>query len=372
MEQNNSLLMKSAVAVEAESLPPGRAAAAERFEKSRKAPNLERDLGLDFVKGFLVIVMVAYHVTDYFVTGGMSTTGAPALLYRYLHFVSGAFIFTTGYVVAEYYKHKYFLDKWKTSRRLVNRGLKLIGIFSLANLLINFLQLHNFNNTQFGPKFFLENLVPIFVYGAGKLSSFEVLLPIGYLLVVSPLLLVAYARFRRYEMALILAAILGCTAFGVRVTGPSLVILGFAGFMIGTFARTVTAAPLWSEALNAGVLFAYLVAIQRIPQNFLTYTLNIVIILKFVHDVSRRINLQTAVTRPLVLFGQYSLFCYFAQIIFLQFLYRFVFHRHWPLGYQVLLVGLAACAALVAGCLVLERLRAKSRIVNSVYKFVFA
>ena len=360
--KTNTRLLQTAVAVEAVS--PERHESLAQGKRSVKDTRDQRDFRLDFVKGFLVVIMVAYHVMDYFVVES-------ALLYRYLHFVSGAFIFTTGYVVAGFYIDKYAQDKRRTCTRLVTRGLKLIGMFTVANLMINYLQLHNFNSTQFSFSLFVHNLIPIFIYGSGRLASFEVLPPIGYLLMVAPLLLMAYRRYRRYELALISAAIVLCWVFHVRVTGPSLVILGLAGFMFGTFVG-VRAAPVWSEVLNVVLLVVYLMILPYISQNFVTYVCNIILILKCVYDLSRRINLQGSVNHVVVLFGQYSLVCYFAQIVFLQFIFRFLIHHRWPVGYQMLLLILVTCIALFFGCRALEWLRAKSRVVDSAYKFVFA
>jgi len=362
MKESNPLLLNTAVAIETVSMERHETLA--NAKQSLKDTRVERDARLDFVKGFLVVVMVAYHVMDYFVIES-------ALLYKYLHFVSGAFIFTTGYVVAEFYVNKYARDKRRTCKRLVTRGLKLIGIFTVANLMINYLHLQNFNSTQFGFSLFFNNLIPIFIYGNGHLASFEVLPPIGYLLIVAPLLLMAHRGYRRYELALISAAIVLCWVFGVRVTGPSLVILGLGGFMFGTFPG-VRAAPVWSEVLNALLLAVYLSMLPYISQNFITYVCNVLLVLKFVYDLSRHINLQGSINHVIVLFGQYSLFCYFAQILFLQFIFRFVIHHRWPVGHEMLLLTFVACIALFLGCRVLEWLRAKSSVVNSVYKLVFA
>src|SRR5215212_9205486 len=113
MKQDTPSFLNSAVAIETVRAKPH--ASVETAARPIKDARGQRDLGLDFVKGVLVIVMVAYHVLDYFVVGA-------DLLYRYLHFVSGAFIFTTGYVVAGFYKDKYVKDKARTSKRLISRG----------------------------------------------------------------------------------------------------------------------------------------------------------------------------------------------------------------------------------------------------------
>ena len=90
----------------------------------------DRDLSLDFVKGFLVICMVIYHTISYFTTAGYDGI-------KYLRFVTGSFIFISGYIVAVFYRRKFELDNKTTFKRLVIRGLKLLLIFTFLNIIIN-------------------------------------------------------------------------------------------------------------------------------------------------------------------------------------------------------------------------------------------
>ena len=59
-----------------------------------------RDLALDFVKGILVVFMVIYHAMNIFSSAGFES-------FRYIRFVSGSFLFISGYVIALFYEPKF-------------------------------------------------------------------------------------------------------------------------------------------------------------------------------------------------------------------------------------------------------------------------
>src|SRR5262249_38700960 len=77
---------------------------------------------LDFVKGALVLVMVVYHWINYFI--GLEWGG-----YRYLRFLTPAFIFITGFLVSHVYLARYSPVDPRLHRRLARRGLKLLALF---------------------------------------------------------------------------------------------------------------------------------------------------------------------------------------------------------------------------------------------------
>ena len=82
-----------------------------------------RNHAIDFTKGFLVIVMVAYHLLNYFLDGGER-------VYMYLNYVTGGFIFISGLLCSTIYYNKFMKDKLYVHKRLLIRGLKLRLLFS--------------------------------------------------------------------------------------------------------------------------------------------------------------------------------------------------------------------------------------------------
>src|SRR5215471_235911 len=106
-------------------------------------PGTPRDLILDFVKGILVIVMVIYHVMNVFSTASPEAFG-------YIRFVSGSFIFISGYIISVFYEQRFQTDGTSTSKRLAVRGLKILFIFTILNIFINLTGLKNPSKTQLG------------------------------------------------------------------------------------------------------------------------------------------------------------------------------------------------------------------------------
>src|SRR5262245_1486476 len=100
-----------------------------------------RDLTLDVVKGTLVVVMVVYHAMNIFSTAGPDE-------YAYVRFVSGSFILMSGYIIARFDGPRFKADWRGTYQRLVARGLKLLILFTLLNLLINLTGIGNPDKVQ--------------------------------------------------------------------------------------------------------------------------------------------------------------------------------------------------------------------------------
>src|SRR5258705_8503947 len=87
---------------------------------------------LDFTKGALVLFMVLYHWLNYFI--------APqGDFYRYIRFVTPSFIFVAGFLISNVYFSKYDIFDLKLPARLMQRGLKILGVFILLNVAIGFL-----------------------------------------------------------------------------------------------------------------------------------------------------------------------------------------------------------------------------------------
>src|SRR5262249_37814346 len=122
------------------------------------APGTNRDLILDFVKGILVIVMVIYHVMNIFSKASPEAFG-------YIRFVSGSFIFISGYIISTFYEQKFQTDRVGTSKRLVVRGLKLLFIFTVLNIAVNLTGTGNPNKIQFGVQQYLGHISTIYTSG---------------------------------------------------------------------------------------------------------------------------------------------------------------------------------------------------------------
>src|SRR5258708_615613 len=88
----------------------------------------QRIAALDFTKGALVLIMVVYHWLNYFYR-------PQGDVYKYLRFLTPSFIFITGFLVSNVYLSKYGVTDPRLPRRLIQRGLKILGVFVVLNVI---------------------------------------------------------------------------------------------------------------------------------------------------------------------------------------------------------------------------------------------
>jgi len=187
--------------------------------------NAERDPSLDFVKGLLVLGMIAYHAGVSFIP---DTRVRSILLDGLLNFVSGSWVFICGLIITTHYHSRFQTEARDVSIRLWVRAVKLILLFSVLNLLVILLGVR--------PSSELLNhttLAKVFIHGDGKLSSFGILLGIGYVLLLGPLFL----AFRMTGVAVSIMAIVTeeyLVQTGHVIPGNYWIVLcGLAGMTIG-------------------------------------------------------------------------------------------------------------------------------------------
>ena len=133
-------------------------------------PRPLRNPALDFTKGALVLFMVLYHWLNYFIS-------ADGDFYRYIRFVTPSFIFITGFVMSNVYLAKYELSDSRLPKRLLQRGLKILAIFVVLNIVISLLLSRSHDGRTLFSLFSASNLFAIYVTGntviagGGKLAA---------------------------------------------------------------------------------------------------------------------------------------------------------------------------------------------------------
>lgn len=324
---------------------------------------------VDAVKGLLVLAMVIYHVLSIASNGGVET-------FRYIRFVSGSFIFLSGYVISRFVAERFARERSAVAWQLASRGLKVVVLFTVLNLAIAASGFGNASKQQLGVTGFFEQASAIYLTGDGRVSSFLILLPIGYLLIVSPLVLGAFTRARTVAPLLLLGGALALAAqpyLNDHWPHANLLLIGLAGMASGApvWAARVEAAPAWPLPWLIGALAVVLWFTGRFGDAGALYVVGVALILKLLHDGVRRLPDAGATARELVRLGRYSLFAYIAQIALLQLMFRALGAQRWSVGLEVLALGLAA--ALLTGllCVALDRLRPSSGIIDKAYRLVF-
>jgi peptidoglycan/LPS O-acetylase OafA/YrhL len=324
----------------------------------------ERNLHLDYVKGVLVIAMVIYHTMNYFSTVQTSD-------YEYIRFITGSFIFISGYIISTIYENKYQVNKNIVCKRLIIRGFKLLIIFTALNLLINSLGITNYKNVQHGIEQYLNDLSTIYISGNSKLTAFPILVPIAYLLIISPIYFV-FHKLRKPLMVVTIIIAFCCRYFSVDCYNLSLGIIGLFGFFVGMLINKERLCFIKNRLIIFCSLCIIIGTMPLSSRNILTYSISILILLNLIYDFSRTVNLSKPINKIIILFGQYSLVCYIMQIVFLCGLFKVLLKQRWGLGYETISIFLVTNIFLLGLCIFLNFIRNRYKLIDKSYKLIFS
>src|SRR5262249_2087710 len=275
----------------------------------------QRISALDFTKGALVLIMVLYHWINYFTSSQDN---------RYLRFLTPSFIFITGFLISNVYLSKYEAFDAQVPRRLMQRGLKLLGVFAALNVGKSVLSSHGQiasfipSEREFFDVYIVGNAV---IVGQGKAVAFFILVPISYLLILSALLLFV-TRFYRYTFHVVCGLFLFGIALlyfrGLQSPNLELISIGLLGVLVGLL-------PI--EKVNALVQHPYWLAIGYVIYLGLITRWNVIstlqimgvcLSLMIIYLLGLHGGEKGSLQRCVILLGKYSLFGYIAQIAILQ------------------------------------------------------
>lgn len=323
-----------------------------------------RNDALDFTKGSLVLFMVLYHWLNYFVPLDWD-------VYRYLRFITTSFIFITGFLVSNVYLAKYSPRDPRLHKRLFERGAKLLLLFTALNLAAR--AILSRGGGAGGVDSFLANSYAIYVTGNGR-AMFDVLVPIGYSLLVAPVVLMASAVF---PFALHLAAV-AALALALATNGTpaasinlELVAIGLFGMVVGTLPIARVHRLLERPVLLMGAYLLYLWAIGRWNILYPLQLVGVTLTLLLLYLAGTKLECKRVFERCVINLGKYSLFAYVIHIFILQAAREGLrgirltgTERLWPFVVTLLLT--IALVELVI------RVRSRSASVDRVYRLVFA
>ena len=324
----------------------------------------QRDLDLDFVKGFLVLVMVLYHAMNHFAE-------VPPEYYGYLRFVNGSFVFISGYVVAAFHAGTSGQQNVQAARQLAWRGFKLLGLFTVLNLAASAAGITNYRNVTFGVSGYVSSLAGIYGRGDAQQIAFRILVPIAYLLIVSGVYLIA-ERARPWLIAATFLVALVYSPAGSMVPNLFFVLIGLVGLSFGLLRPCAPRIRIQSRLFITAAFIALASAMNALSSNVMTYAVGIAILLKLVYDGAGLTPETGRIHAALVLLGRYSLVCYIAQIGFLNLLHRASRGHDLSLGHELPLTVLATASLLLASCAWLDKLRHDFKVIEKTYRLVFA
>lgn len=323
-----------------------------------------RTESLDFVKGFLVLGMVVFHSINYF-------SHQYSWLLAYFRFVSGGFILVSGYIVTAVYAPRWHKSRRAVSSRLFGRGLKLIALFTLLNLGINALALSNFNTVQFGLEQFRERFIEIYGAGNGKYAAFEILLPIGYLLLLSPLALWSNSYPWVPVLMGLAGLVLSALLPGWRLHNANLLLVGYLGMLLGTIAAPSQLSTGKHLPIMAALFALSALAMPFLKTAFLGYLWYTAVALKTAMDACAAVSRPGCLKQLIVALGQNVLFCYLAHILLLQLIFRLLWSNAqspWP-AIAIVILGTSTILAILTRIATL--VRRKSHLADRAYRLVF-
>jgi peptidoglycan/LPS O-acetylase OafA/YrhL len=333
----------------------------------------ERIPALDFTKGALVLIMVLYHWLNYFL-------GPQGDIYKYLRFLTPSFIFITGFLISNVYLSRYGIADPRLPKRLVQRGLKILGVFLLLNVIRTLLLPETYRVQMVSEHLSIRSLVAVYIVGTdlgggqGKAVAFYILVPISYLLVLSAGLLLA-SRWYKYVFhvvcMLFLLGILVLDLNGLQSANLELLAIGLLGVILGYIPIEKINTFVRHPFLLAVAYMCYLWAITVWNVIYPLQVVGVCLSLMIIYLLGEQSGQPGIVRSRVIVLGKYSLFGYIAQIVVLQLLHRVLR----PSDQSALTLGISLLAAFALTILAVEttdRARARATAVDRLYRTVFA
>ena len=322
---------------------------------------------IDLTKGVLVVCMVIYHSLNY--------SAHRELAFKFLAFLPPSFILITGFLLSHVYLAGYSIRDWRLHSRLVMRGLRLLILFTLLNVLVQLLVTRGPYGSLPGLQMFWDYRFETYVSGDGSLAVFEVLLPIAYLLLLAPILL-CLERLHSWILPVITALTLAVLAYwerqGMDWLNSQLLAAGLIGMLLGRI-RSPALNRLAGWRWIAIVAYAACFAVGYLRgHTFLVQLLSAAMALALIYAWMVKLHPEhNSVGRRIELLGRYSLVAYIVQIGILQVFSR-VLGRPAPdsVAFLAMLVGTLILTVLTVE--ILNWMRSRSATVGSLYKVVFA
>ncbi len=329
--------------------------------------DIQRNSALDFTKGALVLLMLLYHWINYFV----STEGA---IYTYLRFVTSSFIFITGFLTSSIYPAKHEFNYFYVFERLVQRGIKLLVIFTVLNVLANLIFSANYRGEMPGVQGFFDRAGDIYISGNAK-SSFWVLLPIGYFLPIAGTLLLVGGGSRLFLQVVLCSVMLSIVVLNLwSVSSANLEMLGVGvlGLVCGTYPVNKVQ-RVFNHLLILGPLYiGYTLAISIWGVPYILQLVGVCLNVVLIYMAAIRCSVMRTVYDRVVTLGQYSLFGYIAQIGILHFLRKLMDHVDFPAALVLSISLISAGFLTIFSVMVLDEAKKKFSVIRSLYEGVFA
>jgi peptidoglycan/LPS O-acetylase OafA/YrhL len=325
-----------------------------------------RIAALDMTKGVLVVLMVVYHSLNY------STDYT--LGFKFVPFLPPSFIVITGFLLSHLNSRSGGAADPKSHGRFLLRGLRLLGLFTLLNVVTQLVGGGKFGRESQGVAYFFDHWFEVYVTGDGGYASFLILLPIAYLLLLAPMMISVDRRSRFLMPALAFLLAVVCVVLGRNNEVPvnlALLNAGLVGFCLGRIStrHLLRMKRYWFVAVAA---YAGFLGLSRIVwQMAFSQLLDACLALVAIFSVCDAASENSFTSRRLIILGKYSLVSYIFQLAVLQLLARFL-GRLAPFSVAFLVQMGLVLLLLVLTAEAVHYARRKIWLVDCSYKALFA
>ena len=288
----------------------------------------ERDVGIDVARAGLIIMMLVYHS---FGQAQLVTTldiNPNYNVNRWMGQVTGSFPFLIGFLLG----FRYLVDDGSGSvpiRGLVTRGIKLIGLFFLANLLLILVR-QTFDD--FPIRLPETPDIASLILADSEVVAYDLLMPLGEIVLIGAVLL----KFRAvYQNNLLLMRCSLVVAAMIMAWSANLTMLylacGMMGLVLGSwFSNSENSRELREQwqfgllALLPGIILT--ITEENGPDNGLLYLISVSGLFFAFHNLGRFALLRTdgSFSRITKRFARGSLMIYLVHIPILPFLAKFL------------------------------------------------
>lgn len=332
--------------------------------RAKARPRIE---ALDMTKGVLVMAMVIYHSFNY------STDYTLAFKYLPFLFVPPSFILITGFLISRLYFTPEASRDLSVYCRLLFRGFRLLFLFTALNVLTQLVGRQKAINTPQGLSYLLDYWYEIYAIGGGQYAAFSILLPIAYLMLLAPVLILLY---RAHSLFALLTAVALAIFFMLQGEGEpfynlALLSAGLIGVILGRVPDKALYLLRRYWYLPVILYAGYVAFIHLVWQSRFDQLLDALLALAAIFSLCGAIGAGRLVGRELMIVGRYSLLAYIVQIAVLQVLTRMIGRLEpFTLPFYLLMAGVGLLMILMAEGLQWARSRAVW--VDAPYRFIFA
>lgn len=328
----------------------------------------DRNLAIDFLRGVLVVFMLLGHCFQFF---------NPTFWYvKYDMWVPGAFIFMAGFMMSFHYSKSYNLYTANIYYRIIQRSIKLLLIFLVANIIIQ-----NLLTNEGGFAFFHNNDIisldfyyNVFVKGDPGISNFHIILPIAYTLIFSCALIFIFKSNLVLSSFPVILFIIICAWLWFFNNGgynARFLSVGLLGFFFGLGFPNNFERIYKQKYYLFLIFFLYQIFISFVPSYYLVYLINVILVLVIIYIISLSLNFRSKFEQAVILLGQYSLLSYLAQIAMLW-ATSLLFENDVLNSFLVLLIFLILSICLFLLIKIIHDMRQKSLFINGIYRLMFA